>query len=59
MIPSIIKSFLVENKAEVTRMCITEYVEARAWEQKEEGFKDGMERGRAEGRTEGKSEKPT
>lgn len=43
---SIIKSFLIANKAEVKRMCITEYDEERfANEQREEG--------RAEGKAEG------
>ena len=50
----LIKSFLVLNKAEVKRMCITEYNEEQTLnkirkESKEEGFAEG----RAEGKTEG------
>ena len=46
---SVIKDFLVTNKAEVKRMCITEYDEAWTMEM----FK---EEGRAEGRAEGRDE---
>ncbi len=47
---SVLKSFLTANKAEVRRMCITEYDEERTFaEQREEGRAEG----RAEGRTEG------
>ena len=51
---SLIKPFLIANRAEVKRMCITEYDEARAFaEQREEGWVEGMAEGRAEGRAEG------
>ena len=47
---SLIKQFLVANKAEVKRMCITEYDEARTFaEQREEGKAEGREEGREEG----------
>ena len=47
---SLIKPFLVANKAEVKRMCITEYDEARTFaEQREEGKAEGREEGREEG----------
>lgn len=40
---SLIKPFLVANKAEVKRMCITEYDEARTFaEQREEGREEGV-----------------
>ena len=40
---SIIKPFLMANKAEVKRMCITEYDEARTFaEQREEGREEGV-----------------
>ena len=43
---SLIKPFLVANKAEVKRMCITEYDEARTFaEQREEGKEEGIEIG--------------
>ena len=43
---SAIKPFIIKNKAEVKRMCITEYDEERAFsEQKEEGIEIGLERG--------------
>ena len=43
---SLIKPLLIANKAEVKRMCITEYDEERAFsEQKEEGIEIGLERG--------------
>ncbi len=49
-----IKPFLVDNKAEVKSMCITEYDEERTFaEQREEGFAEGRAEGRAEGHTEG------
>ncbi|MBQ9903127.1 MAG: hypothetical protein IJM51_12215 [Clostridia bacterium] len=51
---SIIKPFLMTNRAEVKSMFITEYDEARTFaEQKEEGRELGREEGRAEGRAEG------
>lgn len=47
---SLIKPFLVANKAEVKRMCITEYDEARTFaEQREEGKAEGREEGREKG----------
>ena len=52
-----IKAFLMENRAEVKRMCITEYNEARTRaEDREEGRAEGLEEGRAEGRAEGRVE---
>ncbi len=43
---SIIKPFLISNRAEVKRMCITEYDEARTFaEQREEGRIEGLEEG--------------
>ena len=51
---SVIKPFLMKNRAEVKSMFITEYDEARTFaEQKEEGREQGLEEGRAEGRAEG------
>ena len=51
---SIIKPFLISNRAEVESMFITEYDEARTFaEQKAEGREQGLEEGRAEGRAEG------
>ncbi len=51
---SIIKPFLISNRAEVKSMFITEYDEARTFaEQKAEGREQGLEEGRAEGRAEG------
>ena len=47
---SVIKPFLIENKAEVKIMCITEYDEARTLaEEREEGKAEGRAEGRAEG----------
>ena len=43
---SIIKPFLLANRAEVKSMCITEYDEARAFEeQREEGIEEGIKKG--------------
>ena len=43
---SVIKPFLISNRAEVKRMCITEYDEARTFaEQREEGIEIGIEIG--------------
>ncbi|MBE6841451.1 MAG: hypothetical protein E7510_01305 [Ruminococcus sp.] len=58
---SMIKQFLMINKAEVKRMCITEYDEERTLnetreEGREEGRAEGREEGRAEGRAEGREE---
>jgi predicted transposase YdaD len=54
---SCIKPFLLANKAEVTRMCITEYDEARTFaDQREEGHAKGLAEGLAEGRAEGRAE---
>ena len=51
---SMIKQFLMINKAEVKRMCITEYDEERTLnETREEGREEGRAEGRAEGREEG------
>ena len=54
---SLIKPFLVKNKAEVKYMCITEYDEQRAFaELKEDAREDGRKEGRKEGRREGRKE---
>lgn len=58
---SLIKPFLIANKAEVKSMCITEYDQERAYaEQMEEGIEKGieigMEKGRAEGMEKGRAE---
>ena len=46
-----IKQFLMENKAEVTKMCITEYDEAETMNSfKQEGIEEGRAEGKAEGR---------
>ena len=51
---SVIKPFLMANKAEVKRMCITEYDEERTFaEQREEALAEGRAEGRAEGIEEG------
>lgn len=51
---SVIKPFLLANRAEVKRMCITEYDEERTYaEQRSEGIAEGVEIGRAEGIVEG------
>ncbi len=60
-----LRKFLLAHRAEVKRMCITEYDEARTMELfKEEGREEGLERGlevglergREEGRTAGREE---
>ena len=49
-----IRQFLIENKAEVTEMLLTEYNEEEVMELfKEEGRQNGVEEGRKEGRKEG------
>ena len=54
---SLIKPFLIKNKAEVKSMFITEYDEQRAFaETKAEGWIEGREEGKAEGRKEGREE---
>ena len=53
---SLIKPFLSEHKAEVTRMCITEYDEYKTMEKfKREAREEGREEGRKEGRKEGEA----
>ena len=53
----LIRSFLMANRSEVKRMCITEYNEARTlMETREEGRMEGREEGRLEGREEGRAE---
>ena len=53
---ALIKPFLLANKAEVTRMCITEYNEEKVRNQTlEEGIEIGKAEGRAEGRAEGET----
>ena len=47
---SVLKPFLLSNKAEVKRMCITEYDEERTLSEQRE---DGRAEGRAEGKEEG------
>ena len=52
-----LREYLTANKAEVTRMCITEYDEKRTMELfREEGRAEGREEGRVEGRVEGRAE---
>lgn len=47
---SVIKPFLLANKAEVKHMCITEYDEERTFaEQREEGMAEGMAKGMENG----------
>ena len=58
---SLIKPFLIKNKAEVKSMFITEYDEQKAFaetkaEAKAEGREEGREEGRKEGRKEGREE---
>ncbi|MBQ8569374.1 MAG: hypothetical protein IJ446_09190 [Oscillospiraceae bacterium] len=54
---SLIKSFLLANRAEVKRMCITEYDEERTIaEFREEARAEGFEEGKAEGRAKGIAE---
>ena len=54
---SLIKPFLIRNRAEVKSMFITEYDEQRAFaEQKAEGFAEGRAEGRAKGLEEGIAE---
>ena len=51
---ALIKPFLVMNKAEVTRMCITEYDEERTYaEMREEAIEEGMAQGMAQGMEKG------
>ncbi|MGN1065525.1 MAG: hypothetical protein ACI4QC_08945, partial [Thermoguttaceae bacterium] len=52
---STLKKFLMDNKAEVKRMCITEYDQERVLaQQREEGLIEGRVEGRVEGRIEEK-----
>ena len=54
---SVLKPFLLANKAEVKLMCITEYDEERTLRLTfEEGKEEGREEGREEGKAEGKDE---
>ena len=54
---SLIKPFLMANRSEVKRMCITEYDEERTFaEQREEGFEEGVEKGIAKGLAKGRAE---
>ena len=49
-----IKEFIIQNKAEVRHMCITEYDETKVLAaEREEGRAEGRIEGRAEGRAEG------
>ena len=57
---SVIKPFLLSNRAEVKRMCLTEYDEARIMaEQRQDGYdegkKDGYENGQKDGYNNGES----
>ncbi|MBQ7529717.1 hypothetical protein IJT10_07445, partial [bacterium] len=48
---SLIKPFLISNKAEVKRMCLTEYDEERTFaEQRAEGRAEGIAEGMAKGK---------
>lgn len=52
-----IKNLLMNNRAEVTQMCITEYDEAKTMALfREEGKKEGLAEGKREGLVEGKRE---
>ena len=54
---SLIKPFLMANRAEVKSMFITEYDEERAFaQQRAEAIAEGREEGRVEGRVEGRAE---
>ena len=58
---SLIKPYLILNKAEVKYMCLTEYDEERIFAEaredaREEGLKEGRAEGLAEGKAEGKAE---
>ena len=51
---ALMKPFLIANKAEVKRMCITEYDEARTFaEQRAEGWEEGIAEGEARGEARG------
>ena len=51
---SVLKAFLLSNKAEVKRMCITEYNEAKVFsQQRDEGLAEGLAEGIAKGKAEG------
>jgi len=51
---ALIKPFLMANKAEVTRMCITEYDEERTYaEMREEAIEEGLAQGMAQGMEKG------
>ena len=51
---SAIKAFMTANRAEVKRMCITEYNEVKTLaDERQEGRAEGRMEGRAEGRMEG------
>ena len=52
-----IKEFMIQNKAEVRHMCITEYDETKVLAaEREEGRAEGMAKGMAEGMAKGRSE---
>ena len=52
-----IKKFLIENRAEVKSMFLTEYNEEKVLEkEREEGRMEGRKEGRLEGRMEGRKE---
>ena len=54
---SILKPYLMANKAEVTNMCITEYDEAETMRRfRRDGYNEGHAEGHAEGLTEGRNE---
>ena len=51
---SVLKAFLLSNKAEVKRMCITEYNEAKVFsQQRDEGIAEGLAEGLAQGMEKG------
>ncbi|MBQ4514134.1 MAG: hypothetical protein II969_14155 [Anaerolineaceae bacterium] len=55
---SVIKPFIIKNRAEVKRMCITEYDEVKTMnmfreEGREEGYNEGREDGYNSGRADG------
>ena len=51
---SVLKALLLSNKAEVKRMCITEYNEAKVFsQQRDEGIAEGLAEGLAKGMEKG------
>ncbi|MEE3422451.1 MAG: hypothetical protein VZR11_07115, partial [Succinimonas sp.] len=54
---SLVKPFLLQHKAEVVGMCITEYDEKKTMDKiRRDSIKEGREQGREEGREQGREE---